>query len=107
MSNLAVMIGNRLRELRRQNGLRQEDMERFGVSYKYYQRIEQGKANITLSTIEKLATAFGMKAKDLLFFPAHESDDVNELMALLTKIINANEMDKVKKINVFLKEILG
>ncbi len=34
MANLAEMLGNRLREIRKQKGLRQEDLEKFGISYK-------------------------------------------------------------------------
>ena len=67
--NLANLIGRRLRETRVAQGLRQQDMEGRGISYKYYQRIESGKVNLTLRSLEKLASALGIKIIDLFQRP--------------------------------------
>jgi len=58
-------FGNRLRHLRKARKLRQLDMEDFGLSYKYYQRLESGKVNPTLLTLHKLASAFEVLVYDL------------------------------------------
>jgi len=58
-------FGNRLRHLRKAQKLRQLDMEDFGLSYKYYQRLESGKVNPTLLTLHKLASAFEVSVYDL------------------------------------------
>ena len=58
-------LGNRLRELRKCRNLRQLDMASFGLSYKYYQRLESGQVNPTLVTLQKLATAFDVSVYDL------------------------------------------
>ena len=58
-------LGNRLRELRKCRNLRQLDMESFGLSYKYYQRLESGQVNPTLVTLQRLAAAFGVSVYDL------------------------------------------
>lgn len=50
-------------------GLRQQDMEDRGLNYKYYQRIEAGKVNLTLKSMEKLAAALGIEISDLLRAP--------------------------------------
>ena len=64
---LAILL-KRLRELRRRHGLSQEAFaERAGMSYKYYQAVEAGrKRNLRLSTLEKLATAYGLEVWQLL-----------------------------------------
>jgi len=64
---LAVVL-KRLRELRRRHGLTQEAFaERAGMSYKYYQAVEAGrKPNVRLSTLEKLAAAYGLEVWQLL-----------------------------------------
>ena len=64
---LAILL-RRLRELRRRHGLSQEAFaERAGMSYKYYQAVEAGrKRNLRLSTLEKLAAAYGLKVWQLL-----------------------------------------
>jgi len=68
MMNDAFMkqVGQRISQLRRARGLKQEDMCRFGFDYKYYQRIEYGQKNLTLRTINRLADAFCVEAADIL-----------------------------------------
>ena len=58
----------RLKQLRKQKGLTQEQVaEKSGFSVKYYQMLESGKRpDMRLSTIERLATAFGISPADLL-----------------------------------------
>ena len=58
----------RLKQLRLAAGLTQEQFaERAGMSYKYYQQIEAGrKADLRLSTLERLARAHLIKLSSLL-----------------------------------------
>lgn len=57
-------FGSRLRQLRKTRRLRQLDMASFGLSYKYYQRIESGQVNPTLITLHRLASAFNVPMYD-------------------------------------------
>ena len=66
-------LGERLRDLRKARKLRQLDMESFGLSYKYYQRLESGQVNPTLITLQRLADAFNIPVYDL-FRPAARCD---------------------------------
>lgn len=58
----------RLRELRKRHVLTQEKFsELSGVAYKYYQLIEGGhRVDLRLSTLEKLAMAYGIGVHELL-----------------------------------------
>jgi DNA-binding XRE family transcriptional regulator len=58
----------RLRELRKRHALTQEKFsELSGVAYKYYQLIEGGhRVDLRLSTLEKLAKAYGIGVHELL-----------------------------------------
>ncbi len=58
----------RLRQLREAHGLTQEAFaERSGISYKYYQAVEAGrKRELRLSTLERLARAYGLEVWQLL-----------------------------------------
>jgi transcriptional regulator with XRE-family HTH domain len=58
----------RLRELRKRHSISQEQCsELAGISYKYYQLIECGKRiDMRLSTLQKLAGAYGIQVHDLL-----------------------------------------
>jgi putative transcriptional regulator len=106
MTSLAEMIGKRIRELRKKKGLRQEDMQRFGINYKYYQRVETGKANVTLNTIEKIASAFGIEAEDLFLLPLDSSRETSELAASLGDIVRKGDRKTIRKLELFVKEFL-
>lgn len=58
----------RLRELRKLHGLSQEKFSEIsGFSYKFYQLIEIGRKNdLRLSSLERLAEAYGIEVHELL-----------------------------------------
>jgi transcriptional regulator with XRE-family HTH domain len=63
--SLASFVGRRLREIRLARGMRQEDLQEKGFNVKYYQRIEVGRVNLTLRSLEKLLSALNVKASAL------------------------------------------
>ena len=107
MGNLSELISNRLREIRKQKGLRQEDMEKYGLNYKYYQRVESGRVNITLSTIEKIAEALDIRPEELFVFPLSDSEEAERLVASIGRIIKDNDSKMIKKINLIIEEVLS
>jgi len=58
----------RLKELRKIHGVTQEEFSEItGFSYKFYQLIEIGKKNdLRLSSLERLADAYGIEVHELL-----------------------------------------
>jgi transcriptional regulator with XRE-family HTH domain len=60
---VAIKLLTRLKELRKLHRLTQEAFsERSGISYKYYQAVEGGrKRDLRLSTLERLAKAYGIE----------------------------------------------
>ena len=60
-------MATRLRLLRERRGLTQEQLaEKSGVSRTYLARLETGRQDPTLSTLEKLAKALGVKVGRLV-----------------------------------------
>jgi len=106
MAKLAELIGNRIKEIRRAKGLRQEDMEQFGISYKYYQKVEGGKVNVTLGTLEKIADALEIDAKDMFVLPLDQSKEVNELNARISELIDRKDLESIGKLSLFIREFL-
>lgn len=70
-SKTIVSLIQRLRDLREAHGLTQEGFaEKAGISYKYYQAVEAGrKRELRLSTLERLARAYGIEVWELLAPP--------------------------------------
>lgn len=62
------LLTARLRELRKRRSLTQERFSEIsGIAYKYYQLIEIGKrVDFRLSTLEKIAVAYGIGVHELL-----------------------------------------
>jgi len=61
-------IGLRLKELRLAKGLRQEDLEKWDFSYRYYGMIERGLVNPSLDTLLRLCKIFDVNLLDLFRF---------------------------------------
>lgn len=60
----------RVRSLREARGLRQEDLENFGLSWKSVQKLEYGLTDPKISTLLKLCEAFKLTLPELLTLDA-------------------------------------
>ena len=59
--NINVQLGMRIRYLRKQQGLSQEDLAlESGVNKNYLSDLERGERNPTIVVVEKIATALGV-----------------------------------------------
>ncbi|MFA4971707.1 MAG: helix-turn-helix transcriptional regulator [bacterium] len=63
---LLKRVGLQVRACRVKAGLKQEDVEDFGVSWKHYQKVEAGTTNTTIRILYKLAKAFKCRPGDFL-----------------------------------------
>ena len=70
MENINIRFGKRLKNLRKEKKLTQEELAySAGLEYKYIQRLEGKKpSSPTLNSLEKLAKAFGITPAELLKF---------------------------------------
>lgn len=60
-------IGQNIAKIRKSKPLSQKDAaDQVGISYRYYQSIESGAANITMYTLLRLAHFFGVHPCELL-----------------------------------------
>ena len=64
---LKTVLGAQVRELRRARGLTQEALaEELGVTPRYLAGIERGERNLTLDSVDALASQLGVPATALL-----------------------------------------
>ena len=67
MEKIMPLFGERLRELRKEKGLKQTEMAAFlSFTEAHYQRMEYGTVNIPSLTLEKLADFFEVSTDYLL-----------------------------------------
>jgi transcriptional regulator with XRE-family HTH domain len=63
---IIIAFGDRVRELRKEKGLSQEELaDKAGLHRTYIGMIERGEKNITLTNIEKIAKALDVDIKKL------------------------------------------
>lgn len=67
--DLTGRVGRRIRALRKARGLGEAEIEARLFNFKYLQRIEAGRVNLTLRTLERLAEILGTDVQSLLVDP--------------------------------------
>ena len=61
---LCAKIGKEIRNIRRKQGLLQKELaKKLGVSQQFISRIEKGKENISLSTLNNISHTLGQKVE--------------------------------------------
>ncbi|MBZ9752667.1 helix-turn-helix transcriptional regulator [Deinococcus sp. HMF7604] len=66
---LQKVVGQRIRQLREQQGWSQDTLAHLtGMHRAYPHRIETGQVDVRISTLAKLAEVFGLSLPDLLTF---------------------------------------
>lgn len=61
-----LLLGKRVRELRKKHGYSQEDMISYGFSARHWQQIEAGRP-ITVSTLLRICSAFETRLEQLVY----------------------------------------
>lgn len=81
MENTRVLVGERIRALRKDRGWSQEELgEKADLHHTYVGAIERGEKNASIDTPDKIADALGVVIADLLAFVQRRMD-VGELRA--------------------------
>lgn len=93
--NVRQLIGSRMKDLRRQKGMSQEDLaEKAATSANYVSRMERGTENPTLDMFVKIAESLDVELSDLFDFK-HE-ENARQLKETLKRF--AGEIDDEKKL---------
>lgn len=75
-NNINILFGKRVRQLREQKGISQEQLGfDVGLHRTYIGQIERAEKNITLKNIEKIAKQLDVNISELMDFSKLEEDD--------------------------------
>jgi transcriptional regulator with XRE-family HTH domain len=75
MSAQKMLLGARIKELRKRVGLSQDQLaEKVGIESKYLSRIEVGKRYPSLDALERIADSLQVEMKELFDFAHHDSE---------------------------------
>ncbi len=108
MNELLIKLGDRIRTLRNEQKLSQENLaEKSELHPTYIGRIERAEVNVTITALNRIASALGMKITELLSFPitgeivSKEETSIFNIIGLIEKV-NPQSIDLVSRV---LKEI--
>jgi transcriptional regulator with XRE-family HTH domain len=105
--DLKKKLGQGLRALRTKKGLTQEDLEKFGISHRYYRRIEGGKVNPTVDTLARLCQAFDSTVPELFsLIEPPLSPEGQSVSVKVAEILRSGDGAKIRKLNLILDEVL-
>ncbi len=96
MEDIKRFIGNRIRELRKQRGLSQEELGyKAGLHLTHIGAIERGEKNWSIDTILKVARGLNVDIKDLFDYPL-DPTEAKLLKKALVEEISTSSPDVVK-----------
>jgi len=97
MSEIKELLGKRIRQLRKKDGLSQEMFaELIGIDPNSVSRIECGVHYPSLDTIEKIASILKVEMRDLFLFNNKESAE--EMRAFLVQTASEVDVKKLREV---------
>lgn len=96
MENVKRLIGDRIRQLRKEKGLSQENLGyKAELHYTHIGSIERGEKNWSIDTLIKLARGLNVEIVDLFNFPMPLAD-AEKMKQSLIEDINSSSPETIK-----------
>lgn len=103
--DLIEQVGKRIRALRMQKGLTQEDLsEAAGIHPKYLSALESGRQNITLKTLDGLARGLDVEPYELLLIPMDLPQ--KQVRTMIQKMLDQADPGTLNALFTILKELV-
>ncbi|MFD0713328.1 helix-turn-helix domain-containing protein [Paenibacillus sp. GCM10027626] len=109
---LLQLIGERIRQIRKEKGLTQEELaEKAGINASYMGTVERGDRNISIETLEKIIQGLDITPTDLFQFHQIEDEDVmneiSEILEMTKSLLYHRTLEENKLIFRVVKDILA
>lgn len=102
MSNIKKLLGNKIKQIRKNRNLTQEELsELINIEVPSLSNIERGKFAPSIETLQKLSSALGVKIWEFYYFDTLTN---SEMIEEINKILKENN-NLVKTVFSFLKSI--
>ncbi len=111
MSDFLKLVGEKVRMVRKQRGLTQEELaEKAGLQNTYIGGIERGERNISLETLEKVAK--GLEVNPIVFLEFTDVEieknflEKHSILEVHVSLLQGRRVDEIKLIHGTVKNIL-
>ncbi|WP_372632676.1 helix-turn-helix domain-containing protein [Cohnella sp.] len=109
-NDILKLVGQRIRSLRKERGLSQEQLgEKGGFHYSYIGQVERGEKNVSLLNLAKISEALEVSLSQLFAYVDGEerrTDSENDLREILAALRD-QKPDQVRMVRNVVREILG
>ena len=106
MSDIAKVVGQRIRNYRTQNGLSQEKLaELSGCHPTYIGQLERGEKNATLESVERIATALGVSLSKLFEKLGDQDNGEKSIPLACYEFLSAKSKDEQEQLYKILLEM--
>jgi len=109
-NEILKLVGQRIRSLRKERGLSQEELgEKGGFHYSYIGQIERGEKNISLLNLAKISESLEVSLSQLFTLVDGEekrTESENDLQEILSTL-RYRKPDQVRMVRNVVREILG
>ncbi|ASA24926.1 helix-turn-helix domain-containing protein [Paenibacillus donghaensis] len=88
MSDVVKRVGDRIRRLRKDKGLSQEQLaELSGLHTNYVGQVERGEKNLTIETLQKIVGGLGVSLEELFRYldPMERKDTLGQIVEMLSE----------------------
>ena len=98
MDNVRVLVGERIRNLRKERGWSQEELgEKADLHHTYVGAVERGEKNASIDTLDKIADALGIEMVDLFTLTKGQMN-VDKLRAYIIEEVKESSPELLKLI---------
>lgn len=104
MSTFLKLVGEKIRQLRKANGLTQEELaEKSNLQYSYISGVEHGDRNVSLLTLEKIIKALDVTPETIFNFRDIDiNDGVNdkkEILEIHNDFLQKRDIEEIKALH--------
>ena len=107
-SNLLKALGSRVRAVRVELGLTQEDLaDRAGIAAESVSRLESGRLNLSVVKLEGIAAALGVSVGELLSDAPRPTQSVTPGQRRVLALLEGFDDRQLRQVHTGLKNLLG
>lgn len=111
MSDLKLLVGRRLRQMRKEKGLTQAALaEKAEMIDTYLAGVERGERNIALETLEKIVKALDAEPMDAFRFgslePGKGIEEKRDVIRLLAAFLEERSLEEIDLVRKMAKDIM-
>lgn len=108
MSDILKSVGGRIKDIRKANGLSQDELgEKCGFHFSYIGGVERGERNVSLENLAKIADALHVEIKDFFNFQQELGEEKEIALKEVIALLSSRDVKQIRMTKNLLLEIIS